>query len=169
MPYARHTAWLPVYDQTRRAQPGTTLWAQVLHCAHGRWSNTPTHRSVFPGRWPYQMEQCPQKAMPQRCWPCKSEFQTVNLGLPEAVTRLSNVGNQLICWLWLQRSLHSCWYINSCNVWHSYSANLTTTTSIKQWTCQQRRRRANRSFSRTLRRISTSSETNKNVLPPSLH
>ncbi len=68
----------------------------------------------------------------------------------------------------LQRSLHSCWYMNSCNDWHSYSATSTTATSIKQLSCQQCRRRGNRSSSRTSRRTSTSSETNKTVLPPSL-
>jgi hypothetical protein len=68
----------------------------------------------------------------------------------------------------LQRSLHSCWYMNSCNNGHSYSATLTMATSIKQWSCQQRRIRANRSSSHPSRCISTSSETNKTVLPPSL-
>ncbi len=68
----------------------------------------------------------------------------------------------------LQRSLHSCWYMNSCNVGHSYSATSTTATSIKQWSCQQHGRRANRSSLRTSRCIRTSSETNKTILPPSL-
>jgi hypothetical protein len=45
------------------------------------------------------MEQSHWKAMPQRYQPCKSKFQRVDLGLPEAVTRLSNIGDQLIHWL----------------------------------------------------------------------
>ncbi len=36
------------------------------------------------------------------------KMSLMNPGLPEAVTRLSNVGNQLIYWIALQRSLHSC-------------------------------------------------------------
>jgi hypothetical protein len=55
--------------------------------------------------------------------------------------------------------------MNSCNDGHSHSATLTTATSIEQWSCQQHRRRTNRYSSRTSRRISTSSETNKTVLP----
>ena len=39
--------------------------------------------------------------------------------------------------LGLQRSLHSCWYMNSCNVRHSYLAISTVATSIKKWSCQQ--------------------------------
>ncbi len=38
----------------------------------------------------------------------------MNPGLPEAVTRLSNVGNQLIRWPCFAKSLHLCWYMNSC-------------------------------------------------------
>ncbi len=67
----------------------------------------------------------------------------------------------------LQRSLHSCWYMNSCNVGHSYLAISTVGTSIKKWSCQQRRRRANRSSLQYLTPISTHSETNMTVLPRS--
>ncbi len=68
----------------------------------------------------------------------------------------------------LQRSLHSCWYTNSCNDGHSYSSSLTMATSIEQWSRQQRRWRAKQFSLLTSRCISTSSETNKTVLPPSL-
>ncbi len=44
--------------------------------------------------------------------------------------------------------------MNSCNVGLSYSATLTTATSIKQWSCQQRRRRVNRSSLCNSRHIS---------------
>jgi hypothetical protein len=53
--------------------------------------------------------------------------------------------------------------MNSCNVGHSYSATLTAATSIKQWSCQQRRRRANKSSLCNSRSISTSSEMNMTV------
>ncbi len=99
MPYAWYSAWLPGYYQTCCAQSGR-IWAQVIHRAHGRWfNNVQPYWSVFPGRWSYQMEQSCWKAMPQQYQPCKCKFQRVNPGLPEAVTRLSNVGDQLICWL----------------------------------------------------------------------
>ncbi len=49
------------------------------------------------------------------------------------------------------------------HVRHSYSAILTTATSIGQWSCQQRRRRANRSSLQYLTSISTRSETNMTV------
>ncbi len=99
MPYAWHTAWPPGYYQTRCAQ-SDTIWAWVLHRAHRRWSDTvQPYRSVFPECWSYQMQQCCWKAMPWCYRPCKSKFQRVNPGLPEAVTRLSNIGNQLTCWL----------------------------------------------------------------------
>ncbi len=99
MLYAQHTAWPPVCDQTHCAQSGM-IWARVLHCAHRRWSNTvQPDRSVFPGRWSYPMQQCCQQGIPWWYRPCESKFQRVNLGLPEAVTTLSNIGNQLECWL----------------------------------------------------------------------
>ncbi len=99
MPYAWYTAWPPVNDQTCCTRSGTIL-ARVLHCTHRRWSHTvQPYRSVFLGRWSYQMQQFHQKAMPQQHQPCKSKFQRVNPGLPEAATRLSNIGNQLIGWL----------------------------------------------------------------------
>ncbi len=86
---------------TRHVVPNQAqFWAQVLPHAHGRRSNTvQPYRSVFPGRWSYRMEQSCWKAMPQWYQPCESEYQRVNPGLPEAVTRLSNVGNQLTRWL----------------------------------------------------------------------
>ncbi len=99
MPYAWYTAWPPGYYRTCCTQSGT-IWAQVLPHVHGRWSDTvQPYRSVFPGRWSYQMEQSCQNAMPWWYQPCKSKLERVNPGLPEAVTRLSNVGNQLIHWL----------------------------------------------------------------------
>ncbi len=89
--------------QTRCAWLGM-IWAWVLHCAHGRWSDiVQPYRSAFPGRWSYPMQQCHRKAMPRQYQPCKSKFQKVNPGLPEAVTRLSNVGHQLIRWLYIAK------------------------------------------------------------------
>ncbi len=67
----------------------------------------------------------------------------------------------------LQRRLHSCWYMNSCNDGHSYLAISTVATSIKKWSYQQRRRRASRSSFWNSRHISTRSETNMTVLPRS--
>ncbi len=96
MPYAWYTAWPPGYHQTCPTRSGT-IWAWVLPCTHRRRSDTvQPYRSVFPGHWSYLMEQSCWKAMPQWYQPCESKFQRVNPGLPEAVTRLSNVGNQLI-------------------------------------------------------------------------
>ncbi len=88
------------------------------------------------------------------------DYQRQSPGCPKQTTNWS-VG------LALQRSLNSCWYMNSCNVGHSYSAISTVATSIRQWSCQQRRRRANRSSSQYLMHISTRSETNMTVLPHS--
>ncbi len=66
MPCARYTAWQPGYYQTPCARLGT-IWARVLHCAHGRQSDTvQPYRSVFPGLWSYWMEQWRQKVMPQQ-------------------------------------------------------------------------------------------------------
>jgi hypothetical protein len=53
--------------------------------------------------------------------------------------------------------------MDSCNVGHSYSATLTMATSIGHWSCQQRRRGANRSSLCNSRLTSTSSETNITV------
>ncbi len=91
MPYAWYKAW-PSGHYKICCSPSTSLLS---------WKRPTTvqpYRSVFPGCQSYQMEQSCQKAMPQWQWPCKSKFQKVNPGLPEAVTRLSNVGDQLICW-----------------------------------------------------------------------
>ncbi len=164
IPYAWYKAWPSGYYQTCCAWSGT-IWARVLPCSQGWWSATvQPYRSVFPGHQSYQMEQSCQKKMLQRQWPCKSKFQKANPGLPEAVTRVSNVGDQLICWPCVaKKNLHSCWYMNSCNVGHSYSATLTATTSIGWWRCQQRRRIVNRSSLRNSRHISASSETNMTV------
>ncbi len=80
------------------------IWAWVLHRAHGRWSDTvQPYRSVFPGRRSYQMQQCCPKVMPQWYQSCKSKFQRVYPRLLETVTRLSNVGNQLISWLFIAK------------------------------------------------------------------
>jgi hypothetical protein len=52
------------------------------------------------------------------------DYQRQSPGCPKQMTNWS-VG------LALQRSLHLCWYMNSCNVGHSYLAILTVATSIK--------------------------------------
>ncbi len=155
--------------QTCLAQSGM-IWARVIHHAHGRRSNTvQLYRSVFPGHWSYQMEQSHWEAMPWWQWPCKSKFWKVNPGLPEAVTRLSNIGNQLTCWLCVAKKPVFMLIHEFMQHQTHYSATLTTATSIGQWSCQQRRRRANRSSLHNLRCISTCSEMNMTVLPPSLH
>ncbi len=79
--------------QTRRTWLGMISWAQVLHRAHRRRSDiVQPYRSVFPG-----MSVLPNWT--KLWWLYKRKFRKVNPGLLEAVTRLSNVGDQLICWL----------------------------------------------------------------------
>ncbi len=88
------------------------------------------------------------------------DYQRQSPGCPKQTSNWS-IG------LALQRSLHSCWYMNSCNVGHSYLAILTVATSIKKWSCQQRKRRVSRSSFWNSRHISTRSETNMTVPPHS--
>ncbi len=165
MPYARYTAWPPGYYQTCCAQSGT-IWAWVLPCAHGRHSNTvQPYRSVFLGRWSYQMEQSCRKAMPWRYQPFECKFQRVNPGLLEAATRVSNVGDQLICWLCIAKKpafmlIHE--FMQRQTQLFSILDNAYLHQTMKLPTA------ASKSSLRNSRRISTSSETNKTVLPPSL-
>ena len=148
---------------THRAWSGT-IWARVLPRSHKRRSTTvQPYRSVFPGCQSFQMEQSCWKAMPQLQWPCKSKFQKVNPGLPDAVTRFSKADDQLIRWPCIAKKPAFMLIHEFMHVRHSYSATLTTAASIRQWNCQQCRRRANRSSLQYLTRISTRSETNMTV------
>ncbi len=155
--------------QTHRTWSGM-IWAWVLPRSCKRRSTTvQPYRSVFPGRRSYQIEQVVWKQCLDNNDLAKASFkkwtrdyQRQSPGCPKQTTNWS-VG------LALQRSLHSCWYINSCNVGHSYLAISTVATSIKKWSCQQCRRRVNRSSLQYLTRISTRSETSMTVLPCSPH
>jgi hypothetical protein len=93
----------------------------------------------------------------------KARFKKVNPGLPEAVTRFSKADDQLICWPWIAKKPAFMLIHEFMHVGHSYSATLSTATSIRQWNCQQSRRRANRSSLQYLTRISTRSESNMTV------
>ncbi len=119
--------------QTRRTRSGR-IWARVHPCSHGRRSATvQPYRSVFSGRQSYLMKQSCRKAIPRQKWPCESKFQKVNPGLPEAVTRLSKVGDQLIRWPCVAKKPAFMLLHEFMHVGHSYSATLTTATSIRQW------------------------------------
>jgi hypothetical protein len=164
MPYAWYTAWPSGYYQTCCARTGTN-WVQVPpHSHRRRFTTVQPYRSVFPGRWSYQIEQVVRKQFLKDNDLAKASFkkwtwdyQRQSPGRPMQAT------NWFVGLLAFQRSLHSCWYMNSCNFGHSYLAILTVATSIKKWSCQQCRRRANRSSFWNSRRIRTRSEMNITV------
>ncbi len=171
MPYAWYTAWPPGYYQTCCTWSGT-IWAPEYFLALRE--DGPTLFNLI-GQcfqdlaWPYQMEQCCQKVMPQQYWPCEGKFQRVNQGLPEAVTRLSNICDQLICWLCIAKK-PAFMLIHDFMQWQtqlfSYLDNGHLHWTMELPTAQEK---SNQIFLCTSRRISTSSEMNNTVLPPSLH
>ncbi len=99
-------------------------------------------------------KQCPNKADHT-----KSNFNKCICDYLKAVASFPNIGNQLIFWLRMARSPHSCQCTNSRGIRCSFSATLRVAISVKQWTYPWRKRRVSKSSLHSLRRTRTSSPT----------
>ncbi len=99
------------------------------------------------------------KRCPEDADRTKDNFDECIRDYLEAVAGFPNIRDQLICWLCTAKSPRSCQCTSSCGVECSFSATLRVATSAKRWTYPRRKRRVNRSSSRSLRRTSTSSLT----------
>ncbi len=151
------------YYRTRCAQPGT-IWTRVLPCVHasGRqvkdfkltpWSQEGKRSytvqpdgSVFPGRRPHWMDQHQHKAMPSKTGPYKGQLWWVHQGLPQGSCQAPK------CWqlanLFALHCQKACFHANA---WIHAASIIAPQlpwqwlTSVKQWSCPQRKRRSNKS------------------------